>query len=100
VNITVSAYNRPAYLEQTLAALRSCDGIESCRVMVLIDPSEASAHSAALAARYGFKHGEYPERIGCNRAIRQALAYGFNEMGSDFHIHFEDDTITTATIPP
>jgi hypothetical protein len=27
VNITVSAYNRPAYLEQTLAALRECDGI-------------------------------------------------------------------------
>jgi hypothetical protein len=95
MNITVSAYNRPAYLEQTLAALRSCYGIGDCRVMVLVDPSEASVHSAALAVRYGFQSGTYPERVGCNQAIRNALAYGFNEMGSEFHVHFEDDTVPT-----
>jgi hypothetical protein len=40
VNITVSAYNRPEYLRQTLAALRACDGLDSCLVAVLIDPSD------------------------------------------------------------
>ena len=60
MNITVSAYNRPAYLRETLAALRACDGIEQCRVMVLVDPSEASVESAALAVKYGFESGQYP----------------------------------------
>jgi hypothetical protein len=95
MNITVSAYNRPAYLRETLAALRQCDGIEQCRVMVLVDPSEASVESAALAVKYGFQSGQYPERIGCNLAIREALAYGFNEMQSEFHVHLEDDTVPT-----
>lgn len=93
MNITVSAYNRPAYLEQTLAALRECDGIADCQVMVLIDPSEAADHSAALAARYGFQSGTYPDRVGCNRAIRTAFAFGFNKMESEFHLHLEDDTV-------
>jgi len=95
MNITVSAYNRPEYLRETLAALSQCDGIEGCRVMVLIDPSEASVESASLAARYGFRSGTYAERIGCNRAIREALAYGFNSMESEYHVHLEDDTVPT-----
>lgn len=93
MNITVSAYNRPEYLHKTLAALRSCIGIGECRVMVLIDPSEESVHSAALAARYGFKSLQYSQRVGCNRAIQFALVHGFHEMGSDYHIHLEDDTV-------
>lgn len=95
MNITVSAYNRPAYLLETLSALRSCEGIESCRVVVLIDPSDEQVHSAALAARYGFDSHVYPQRIGCNGAIRNALAFGFQHMESEFHVHFEDDTVPT-----
>lgn len=95
MNITVSAYNRPEYLHQTLAALRSCDGIAGCRVAVLIDPSEESVHSAALAARYGFESFQYTHRVGCNNAIRFALLHGFNQMGSEYHVHLEDDTVPT-----
>lgn len=95
LTITVSAYNRPEYLQQTLAALRSCDGIEGCRVLVLIDQSEESSHSVAIASRYGFSSYTHPERVGCNAAIRKALAVGFVEMGSEFHVHFEDDTVPT-----
>jgi hypothetical protein len=93
MNITVSAYNRPAYLTQTLAALRACDGIRDCRVMVLIDPSEEAAESAAIANRYEFESATYSQREGCNRAIHAALHCGFEVMGSDFHVHFEDDTV-------
>lgn len=95
LTITVSGYNRPEYLGQTLAALRSCDGIESCRVAVLLDPSDESPHCAALAARYGFESFAYTQRVGCNAAIRYALAYGFQQMQSEFHVHLEDDTVPT-----
>ena len=95
MNITVSAYNRPEYLEQTLAALRSCIGIETCRVVVCIDPSEHATRSAGIAARYGFESATFDRRVGCNKAIRAALAFGFDQMGSEYHVHFEDDTVPT-----
>jgi hypothetical protein len=95
LTVTVSAYNRPEYLQQTLAALRSCDGIEGCTVLVLIDPSEFTGESTAIATRYGFGSHTYPERVGCNTAIRRALSVGFVEMGSEFHVHLEDDTVPT-----
>lgn len=95
MNITVSGYNRPAYLAQTLAALRGCDGIEACTVAVLLDPCEETLHSAALAAKYGFECLTYSQRVGCNHAIRSAMDYGFGQMGSEFHLHLEDDTVPT-----
>lgn len=95
MNITVSAYNRPLYLAQTLAALRSCDGIADCRVVVLLDPCDETVHCSAIAARYGFESFAYSQRVGCNNAIRYALAYGFETMGSEFHVHLEDDTVPT-----
>jgi hypothetical protein len=95
LTVTVSAYNRPEYLTQTLAALRSCEGIADATVMVLIDPSEYAEHSAAIAARYGFSSGTYRQRAGCNRAILNALAYGFTTLGSEYHVHLEDDTVPT-----
>ena len=96
MNITVSGYNRPEYLGQTLAALRACEGIDSCRVAVLLDPSDETVHCAALAARYGFECFTYSQRVGCNNAIRYALAYGFEQMGGEFHLHLEDDTVPTG----
>ena len=93
MNVTVSAYNRPEYLAKTLAALRSCEGIADCRVMVLIDPSEHAYGCEAIATRYGFPAAKYEQRVGCNRAIREALAFGFNKMAGEFHVHLEDDTV-------
>jgi hypothetical protein len=59
VNITVSAYNRPEYLRQTLAALRACDGLDSCRVAVLIDPSDEAGKCADVATTLGFESFAY-----------------------------------------
>lgn len=95
MNITVSAYNRPEYLRQTLAALRACDGLDSCRVAVLIDPSDEAGKCADVATTLGFESFAYSQRVGCNAAIRYALAYGFETMGSEFHLHLEDDTVPT-----
>lgn len=93
MNITVSGYNRPAYLNQTLAALRECRGIEHCRVVVLLDPCDETPGQEELAKRYGFEVGVYRERQGCNGAIYHAFAHGFEQMGSEFHVHLEDDTV-------
>lgn len=93
MNITVSAYNRPEYLDRTLAALRRCDKINECRVMVLLDPCDEADEQAKIAAGHGFAVGIYGERMGCNRAIGAAFVYGFEELGGDYHVHFEDDTV-------
>lgn len=93
MNITVSAYNRPEYLRQTLAALSRCDGIEDCRVAVILDPCDETPEQAAIAAGYEFKPCVLSRRAGCNAAIRTAFEYGFDRMGSEFHVHFEDDTV-------
>jgi hypothetical protein len=95
VNITVSAYNRPEYLRQTLAALRACDGLDSCRVAVLIDPSDEAGQCADVATTLGFESFAYTTPVGCNAAIRHAFEYGFRVMKSEFHLHFEDDTVPT-----
>lgn len=95
MNITVSGYNRPDYLGQTLAALARCDGIGSCRVVVLLDPCEETQDQANVAASYGFEPVTYEKRAGCNGAILGAFRYGFGAMGSEFHVHFEDDTVPT-----
>ena len=95
LNITVSGYNRPAYLSQTLARLRECDGIESCRVTVLLDPCDETQEQVNAVARYGFEPFVYPSRQGCNLAIGKAFAYGFADEQADFHVHLEDDTVPT-----
>ena len=95
MNITVSAYNRPEYLQQTLAALRECEGFDSCRVVVLIDPSDEAGRCAEVATTLGFVCFAYATRAGCNAAIMNAFAYGFQVMESEFHLHFEDDTVPT-----
>ena len=95
MNITVSGYNRPAYLNQTLSALRECSGIEHCRVVVLLDPCDETPGQEDLARRCGWETVRHRQRLGCNRAIGAAFAFGFNEMGSEFHVHFEDDTVPT-----
>ena len=95
LNITVSAYNRPEYLQRTLAALARCDGIEDCRVAVMFDPCDATREQAAIARSHGFAAYEFSRRAGCNTAIQTAFQYGFDHMDSEFHVHLEDDTVPT-----
>jgi len=93
MNITVSGYNRPAYLERTLTALAACDGIDECRVFVLLDPCEETAESIRISSRCGFQAYEYSHRVGCNSAIFGGFALGFGELAGEYHVHLEDDTV-------
>jgi hypothetical protein len=93
VNITVSAYNRPAYLAETLAALARCDGIEGCKVMVFLDPCEETDEQIDMVTRYGWEFLARLERFGCNLAIGKSFEWAFADPAVDFHLHFEDDTV-------
>jgi hypothetical protein len=61
----------------------------------MLDRCEETESQAEIAAEHGFAVERYGERIGCNRAILYAMVFGFERMGSDFHVHFEDDTVPT-----
>ena len=93
--LTVSGYNRPRYLEQTLRALTECDGIASCRVAVILDPCDETQEQGRIAMRYGFTSYVMERRAGCNTAIQTAIQYAFDHMGTEYHIHLEDDTVPT-----
>jgi len=92
VSVTVSAYNRPTYLRQTLVALTRCDGVDRSRIIVIIDASDHTDEQVDICRRLDLHHGTLQPRAGCNKAIRTAFVYGF--MGdSDYHVHLEDDTV-------
>jgi hypothetical protein len=95
MNITVSAYNRPDYLERTLSALSRCHGVGDCRVAVLLDPCEETPRQWSLATKFGFEVVQFSSHVGCNLAICGSLTYGFGTMGSEYHVHLEDDTVPT-----
>lgn len=95
MNITISGYNRPAYLDQTCHAVSQCVGVSSCRVAVLLDPCDETDESKAIAAKHGYEAIVLTQHAGCNDAIYTSLRYGFEIMQSEFHLHFEDDTVPT-----
>jgi hypothetical protein len=95
MNITISGYNRPAYLDQTCQAVSRCIGVSSSRVVVLLDPCDETEESQGIAAKYGYESLVLTQHAGCTDAIFTSLRYGFEIMQSEFHVHFEDDTVPT-----
>ena len=82
MNITISGYNRPEYLDQTCQAVSRCVGVLSCRVVVLLDPCEETQQSREIAASHGFQSLALTEHAGCNDAIYTSMRYGFEPSSS------------------
>jgi hypothetical protein len=95
MNITISGYDRPDYLDQVCHGVSRCIGVSSCRVAVLLDPCDETERSKEIAAKYGYESLAYTEHAGCNDSIYTCMRYGFEVMQSEFHLHFEDDTVPT-----
>lgn len=95
MNITISGYNRPTYLARTCEALSKCVGVSGCRVTVLLDPCDETDESVCIAERHGYEVLTLNSHAGCNDAIYTCLRYGFESMGSEFHLHLEDDCVPT-----
>lgn len=95
MNITISGYNRPAYLARTCDALSRCVGVAGCRVVVLLDPCDETPDCAEIADRHGWESHVFVAHAGCNDAIYTAMRFGFESMQSHYHLHLEDDTVPT-----
>lgn len=95
-SITISAQKRPEHLRETLEALKQCDGIEEWgKPLVLIDYHPKQQECMEVALKAGFTVQTFGVKLGCNRVIWRAMDHGFHNERSDFHVHFEDDTVPT-----
>ena len=93
--ITIAAYRRPEYLQEVLRslekALEYCPEFKPDHIILGIDPGgdlevEQRDHSPIEIIRW-------PEHLGVNEHPRRLLQYAFMELGSDFNLHLEDDTV-------
>ena len=103
--ITIAAYRRPEYLKQVLDSLAVAMShaakpghILMDDVILGIDPCiHSSEHHAVrcIANSYDWIDDVivWPEHLGVNEHPRRLLQYAFNECGSDFNLHLEDDTV-------
>ena len=90
--LSVSLYNRPVYTERLLKALDECTGIDEYKIIICCEPGFKEVEQ--LASKFRPSQTELTintRKLGCNTNIFQCLAMGFSV--SDYHIHFEDDTI-------
>lgn len=93
LSVTVSAYDRPSNLKETLSSLSLCHGLSYTRVFVVCDKSDRTDECVKLAKSHGFDVLVNDDRLGCNETIKRSLLFGLAVAGCDFHIHLEDDTV-------
>jgi hypothetical protein len=90
--LTISLYNREEYTQRLLDHLNDCYGIEDYDISICCEPGFKSIEKLAKKFRPDQTQVIVNNtRYGCNTNIYQCLAIGFSK--SDYHIHFEDDTI-------
>ena len=91
-SLSISLYNRPKYTKQLLDHLKLCYGIQEYKIFISCDPGNKEVEEMAKQFRPNQTTTIINAiRLGCNTNIFQALSMGFTF--SDYHIHFEDDTI-------
>lgn len=98
MNITVSAYNRPEHLRECLDGLSRCIGISSSHVAVVCDMSDKTSECLEIARSHRFDTVENESRMGCNATIKKCIAYAVAVMGSEFHVHLEDDIVPSRDL--
>lgn len=90
--LTISLYNREEYTKELLNKLNQCNGVEEYDITICCEPGFKEIEK--LAKNFRTNQTQVivnNRRYGCNTNIYQCLAIGFSK--SDYHIHFEDDTI-------
>jgi hypothetical protein len=96
--ISVSLFNRPDYTKQVLNALEKCTGIEEYHIFIRAEPGDSKEIKETISIANSFSHSNKnlivnPKRLGCGINIWSCLDTAFSKTNTDFHIHFEDDTV-------
>lgn len=91
--ITMTAYRRPAYTREVLAALAECDGIADWLLLPNVEPGNEEVIDAlrtwdACESRLVVN----ARRLGLNRNTYAAVHRAF-EMRASVSLHLEDDTV-------
>lgn len=93
--ITIAAYRRPEYLRHVLdslgAAMKYCPEFNPERIVLGMD--HGGEESLAWTAPSSIEIVRWLEHLGVNEHPRRLLQYAFMELGSDFNLHLEDDTV-------
>jgi hypothetical protein len=93
--ITIAAYRRPEYLRQVLdslqVALEYCPEFKPDQIVLGVD--HGAEEWFTFASPHPVKVIKWPEHLGVNEHPRRLLQYAFMELGSDFNLHLEDDTV-------
>jgi hypothetical protein len=91
--ITMTAYRRPAYTREVLAALAQCDGIGDWLLLPNVEPGheeviDAFRQWSACESRLAVNK----ERMGLNRNTQEALVRALL-LRANVIVHLEDDTV-------
>jgi len=91
--ITMTAYRRPAYTREVLAALATCDGIADWLLLPNVEPGNEEVIAAfdewdACEMRLVVNE----KRLGLNKNTHEAVYRAF-KLRSDVMVHLEDDTV-------
>lgn len=101
--ISVSIFRREDYTKQVLDALFECVGIDSYQVFIHAEPAQNNKEvkKTIEVAKSYLKHSNVELKInekkrGCCRNIYHSINHAFQNTDTNFHIHFEDDTVPSA----
>ena len=91
--ITMTAYRRPAYTREVLAALAKCDGITDWLLLPNVEPGNKEVIAAfrdwdACESRLLVNK----KRLGLNKNTHEALFRAYR-LRADVIVHLEDDTV-------
>lgn len=88
--VTMTAYNRPGYLSESLASWAKADGIKDVRFLINVEPGNPGVLKVANAAPFPHEVVVNRKRLGVLANPHRALARAF-AMGAEFAVLAEDD---------
>lgn len=96
--ISISLFNRPDYTKEVLDALEKCTGVEEYKIFIKCEKLSHPKVEETIKVAQEFNHNNKSviineRRLGCSLNIWSCLDTAFSETDTDFHIHFEDDTV-------
>ena len=91
--ISMTAYRRPDYTGQVIAALAGCTGVGDWLLLPHVEPGHREVRSIFESIDFCECSPTFnPQRLGLNRNTQAALQHAA-ASSADFLVHLEDDTV-------